>query len=796
MGSHCTKVKEDTDMDADDDNHHQHDSGDRSMNSDASSDSSPGERLRGGAAPTIAELPPLKGAAAVAGGLIPTIAELPPIVPNAAALGPPHNMKKRHLFGKAKRLKSSLFRVGSRAVRPPNYQGNPSDEEYNDGGGHRRTGGKLSPAFDNDVPHSPRARASTYSHVHDAVMYNLSEAEISKHDQSVPMGVVGLRNLGNTCFINSSLQCLSATIPLTDYFLGYDYRSEINKSNFLGTGGKLVVAYAELMKQMWLGSKSVVDPTDFKKQLGTFAPQFSGYHQHDTQELLAFLLDGIHEDLNRVKERPYIEDKDCDGTNDEIDAIQCWKNYLRRNKSLVVDLFQGQLKNTCQCLKCGHINIRVEPLMYLSLPITDKCKSVDDCIDLFLKEETLKGSDQWYCEKCKTHRDATKKIDLWILPPILIVHLKRFKYNDFGKVGSKNDASIKYPVSQWNLKSRVQSQGGVYPIYDLYAVSNHMGSLGGGHYTALALNRFDDTWYEFNDSRYTLLNGETAHKQNKQTKAAYVLFYNRSEGGDLSQPLNERSPMIRRQSVSRPDLWPHTQVDDRDKVRNFTRSSIRMRSGQQMDGPPIPKRNGLSGNRPRTGSGDHVPYHSSGRRQPSHQYNTRSRAGTDPDSDYHKPTVDAEDLLKHPPPPLSSSAGSAANNNTNNRNRQQLNNNRSRAGSHDDPVTSSYHNDRRKYNDKYGSGGRGSHSRSSSGGSSTRSSSASMKDPPGTRGGFSDEAANPTSDGAAAALKNGRRNPHSTSPSPGRTRTRRIRSPNQQNNNRPSNHDHHRSPSS
>ena len=435
------------------------------------------------------------------------------------------------------------------------------------------------------APGSPRARADTYSHVHAAVMYNFNAAERSKHDQSVPMGVIGLKNLGNTCFLNSSLQCLSATIPLTDYFLGYDYRKEINKDNFLGTGGKLVVAYAELMKQMWLemhSKKSIVEPNSFKKHISTFAPQFSGYHQHDSQELLAFLLDGIHEDLNRVKTRPYVEDRDCDGTNDEKDAIEAWKNYLRRNKSLVVDLFQGQLRNTCTCLTCGHVNIRFEPFMYLSLPIPSKKSgraplSLMDCLDLYLDEETLKGADQWYCEKCKKHVDATKKTDLWILPPILIVHLKRFRYNDYGKVGSKNDAPIKYPVSQWDLSDSVRSKGGLDPIYDLYAVSNHMGSLGGGHYTALAMNRFDDVWYEFNDSRYRPVE-PTIHKNHM--KSAYVLFYNRSEGDLRGKPLNERMPMIRRQSVSRPDMWPHNQVENRETVRDFTRSSRRLNSGE------------------------------------------------------------------------------------------------------------------------------------------------------------------------------------------------------------------------
>lgn len=495
----------------------------------------------------------------------PTVARLPPsqLTSSDVAAG----SKRTRDGGKFSSFRRSIFRVGSRVDRG---KGGGSSGFSNSGGG----------SGDNGVPLSPRKRASTYSHVHDVVMYNLSEAEMSKHDQSVPMGVIGIRNLGNTCFLNSSLQCLSATIPLTDYFLGYDYRSEINKDNFLGTGGKLVVAYAELMKEMWLGSKSVVEPVSFKKQLGTFSPQFSGYHQHDAQEVIGFLLDGIHEDLNRVKERPYVEDKDCDGTRDEEDAIDNWKNYLTRNKSLIVDMFQGQLRNTCKCLKCGHVNIRFEPFMYLSLPISKSCKSLNDCIDVYLQEESLTGADQYYCEKCKTHVDGTKKQDLWMLPPVLIVHLKRFKYNDYGKMASKNDAAIKYPVTGWDLKTRVKSSRGVYPRYDLYGVINHMGGLGGGHYIAHALNRFDDSWYEFNDSSYRSV-GETVHR--KLSKSTYVLFYNRSEG-DVSMPLNERSPLIRRQSVSRPELWPHSQVDDPRMIRHFTRAS---RRHQEPPEPPI-----------------------------------------------------------------------------------------------------------------------------------------------------------------------------------------------------------------
>lgn len=118
--------------------------------------------------------------------------------------------------------------------------------------------------------------------------------------------------------MNSALQCLSNCVPLTEYFLAEKYKEELNRSNPLGMKGEIANAYAGLLNQIWTEQYSSVAPRQFKMQVGRFAPQFSGYQQQDSQELLAFLLDGLHEDLNRVKKKPYVEAKDADGRPDAV----------------------------------------------------------------------------------------------------------------------------------------------------------------------------------------------------------------------------------------------------------------------------------------------------------------------------------------------------------------------------------------------------------------------------------------------------------------------------------------------
>uniref|UniRef100_A0A8C7FUL2 Ubiquitin carboxyl-terminal hydrolase 4 n=1 Tax=Oncorhynchus kisutch TaxID=8019 RepID=A0A8C7FUL2_ONCKI len=194
-------------------------------------------------------------------------------------------------------------------------------------------------------------------------------------------GLCGLSNLGNTCFMNSALQCLSNACPLTEYFLDDQYEAEINRENPLGMRGEIAEAYADLVKQMWLSRSSYVAPRTFKTQVGRFAPQFSGYQQQDSQELLAFLMDGLHEDLNRVKKKPYLALQDAGGRPDEIVAKEAWTNHRLRNDSIIVDIFHGLFKSTLVCPECAKISVTFDPFCYLTLPLPMK---KDRTMEVFL----------------------------------------------------------------------------------------------------------------------------------------------------------------------------------------------------------------------------------------------------------------------------------------------------------------------------------------------------------------------------------------------------------------------------
>lgn len=236
------------------------------------------------------------------------------------------------------------------------------------------------------------------------------DAPFKKKDRA-RNGLTGIQNLGNTCFMSSSIQCLSNTFPLSKYFLDEKYKQEINTENVLGTGGKLAVQFARLLNELWNEESPVVTPWSFKKIVGNFQPMFSGFAQHDSAELLSFVLDGLHEDLNRVKSKPYYEMPDLKKGTSEIKCAELsWKYHLLRNQSLIVDMMQGQYKSTLCCPKCHNISVTYDPYMLLSLPVPLNEIYTSTYYFLFYDNNKCPSKSRFYLKKSCTVMDLRKQI--------------------------------------------------------------------------------------------------------------------------------------------------------------------------------------------------------------------------------------------------------------------------------------------------------------------------------------------------------------------------------------------------
>ncbi|XP_061450837.1 ubiquitin carboxyl-terminal hydrolase 8 isoform X2 [Rhineura floridana] len=331
--------------------------------------------------------------------------------------------------------------------------------------------------------------------------------------------LTGLRNLGNTCYMNSVLQCLCNAPHLADYFNRNLYQDDINRSNFLGHKGEVAEEFGIIMKALWTGQYRYISPKDFKVTIGKINDQFAGYSQQDSQELLLFLMDGLHEDLNKADNRKRYKEENNDHLDDFKAADLAWHKHKQLNESIIVALFQGQFKSTVQCLTCHKKSRTFEAFMYLSLPLasTSKC-TLQECLRLFSKEEKLTDNNRFHCSHCKTRRDSLKKIEIWKLPPVLLVHLKRFSYD--GRWKQKLQSTVDFPLENLDLSQYVIGPKSNLKRYNLFAVSNHYGGLDGGHYTAYCKNAAKQRWYKFDDHEVSEISASSV-----KSSAAYILFY-------------------------------------------------------------------------------------------------------------------------------------------------------------------------------------------------------------------------------------------------------------------------------
>jgi len=280
-------------------------------------------------------------------------------------------------------------------------------------------------------------------------------------------GIVGLKNLGNTCYMNASLQCLR------NIKLCYEHILNENKNNTYDNN-KLIKSYYKFVRDIWepVTNKTVMSPADIKNEFGKYKRNFNGFGQQDAQEFIIYLLDAIHE------------------------------NTKNENKqSIISELFVGKYKSTVVCGNCEHNSITYEDFMFLSLPITE---NLEKSLSMFSAYDDLDNNNKYKCEKCKHESIATKIMQIHKLPTVLIVYLKRF--NAHKKIDNYMDTPLTYINHDGN-------------IYELTGIVNHFGTKHGGHYTAYI--RINDVWFDMNDSSYRALKDSS----NIVTNNAYILFY-------------------------------------------------------------------------------------------------------------------------------------------------------------------------------------------------------------------------------------------------------------------------------
>ncbi|XP_041587548.1 inactive ubiquitin carboxyl-terminal hydrolase 50 [Vulpes lagopus] len=318
-------------------------------------------------------------------------------------------------------------------------------------------------------------------------------------------GVTGLRNLGNTCYMNAILQCLCSVPPLVEYFVSGKYITALQKDC-----REVATAFAYVMTDMWLGDSECVSPEIFRSALGSLYPAFMKKTQQDAQEFLIYVLNELHEALKKYhRKRSY----------EKGSVPRCCRKVIANESSIITQLFEGQLNYSIMCLKCENCTYKNEVFTVLSLPIPSEYEcSLQDCLQCFFQQDTLTWNNQIHCSFCETKQETAVRASISKAPKIIIFHLKRFDI--LGTMKRKLRTDIHYPLTNLDLTPYICPVFRKHPKYNLCAVVNHFGDLDGGHYTAFCKNSVTQAWYSFDDTRVSEIPDTSV-----QTATAYLLFY-------------------------------------------------------------------------------------------------------------------------------------------------------------------------------------------------------------------------------------------------------------------------------
>ena len=303
--------------------------------------------------------------------------------------------------------------------------------------------------------------------------------------------IIGFKNSGNTCFINSILQCFIHCVPLKNYFIINEHKHLNNNNNFC-----FLCEYSKLIQLIQNSKEKFICPVKLINNMNLIFPYFIKGKQEDAHEFLLFFLSAF--------------EQSCISYGINLLNKNFYNNPI--NNNLISKIFSGKIISRVQCGECKKFSNTIDTFFNISLSILNSFTLIE-CIENYCKNEKLIGDNQYFCEKCKKKCDSERQIIFSHLPKILIFHLKRFD-NNRRKIKKHIDFKINYNFQKF-CTNKVSNTN-----YTLCAALIHEGySINSGHYLTYAKNS-NNNWYCFDD-----INVKSVKENEVLNSIPYILFY-------------------------------------------------------------------------------------------------------------------------------------------------------------------------------------------------------------------------------------------------------------------------------
>ncbi|KAH7294343.1 hypothetical protein KP509_28G067600 [Ceratopteris richardii] len=369
----------------------------------------------------------------------------------------------------------------------------------------------------------------------------------------------GLNNLGNTCFLNSVLQCLTYTPPLASYF-----QEGLHKTSCRVMGFCAMCSLETHVKQALSSPGRVISPNHLVKNLRCISRSFHMGRQEDAHEYMRYLIEALQ--------------KCC-----PLDAHVSGPSSARKN--FIQRIFAGQLQSQVKCSVCAHPSNTYDPFLDLSLDIV-KADSLLKALARFTATDILDGDNKYFCGKCRRKVKAHKQFKIHDAPHVLTIQFKRFSSS--GGFGGKIDKNVHFDRTL-DLSPYVNGKEGKVK-YSLYGVLVHAGwSTHSGHYFCF-VRTSADIWHRLDDSRVSQVSERSVLEQK-----AYILFYVREYEDQLSPNSRQHGSTAGKFDVSNtPNGGPKPELNGGSVGSKITHASNGHSSSKVV--PKVPLTGFLPGN--------------------------------------------------------------------------------------------------------------------------------------------------------------------------------------------------------